>query len=279
MALQARHGDVRAGERKRRVVVIEGSGGPGRSVVARGAGSGEARSYVIGVRGPGVVRLVAGVTIRRHSCVVVVGMARRARHSDMGAGKREGASRMVKRGRVPGRGRVANGAVRREAGGDVVGTCGRGEVGLMAGVARGRRRDVVVVGVALRAGDGSVRAGERIICVKRVVKLGIEPVCSGVAGGTVVGETQLHVGRIVAGCKVLGVTGEAICRRSFENVVRMAGRARQRGMRAGERVAGDLEVVELGIKPGIDGVAGLAGRWEPGGHMVNYRSQKVLLMA
>ena len=83
---------------------------------------------------------------------------------------------MIEGSRSPACGGVAEGAIGGETGCDVVGIGGPGEVRLMARVTGGWRRRVVVVGVALRAGDGCMRAGERVIRVESVVELGIEPV-------------------------------------------------------------------------------------------------------
>ena len=55
------------------------------------------------------------------------------------------------------------------------------------------------------------------------------------------------------------MAGVTVCRRSREYVVDVACGARQRGMRSSERVSGVLEMVELGVEPGVHGVAGFAG--------------------
>ena len=56
---------------------------------------------------------------------------------------------------------MAGGAGCRETGCDVIGVCGTGEVGLVAGVAVCWNRLEVVVGVALGAGCGEMGASER----------------------------------------------------------------------------------------------------------------------
>jgi hypothetical protein len=53
------------------------------------------------------------------------------------------------------------------------------------------------------------------------------------AGGTVVGEVQLHMGRVFAIRKILGVTGVAIGRRTLKYIVQMTGGAGQGCMRPG----------------------------------------------
>lgn len=58
----------------------------------------------------------------------------------------------------------------------------------------------------------------------------------------------------------------------------MAGRALERGMHAGEGKACHFQMIELGSKPGIHGVAVLAGGWKARGHVIDNRSLEVLLM-
>ena len=114
VALRASHRGVGARQREGRGVVIEGGARPIRCGMACGARGGEAHRDVIGVRGPVVIGLVAGITIRRHCCVVVVRMATCARHSSVEAGQREHC-RVIERRRGPVTGRVADRAIRREA--------------------------------------------------------------------------------------------------------------------------------------------------------------------
>ena len=59
----------------------------------------------------------------------------------------------------------------------------------------------------------------------------------------------------------------------------MAIGAGQGRVRSGKRITGVFQMVELGAKPTIHGVATLAGSRESGGDVVNHRGQKVLLMA
>ena len=61
--------------------------------MARRAGGGETRGHVVGIRSSSVVRLMAGIAICRHGCIVVVCMALRTRDRKVGAGERE--SRLV----------------------------------------------------------------------------------------------------------------------------------------------------------------------------------------
>jgi len=80
---------MRAGERERSGVVIEGRTTPVRCGVARGAGGGEASCGVWWRIGPGVIGLVARIAVGRDCCVVVVCVALCARQRGMCAGERE----------------------------------------------------------------------------------------------------------------------------------------------------------------------------------------------
>ena len=68
---------------------------------------------------------------------------------------------MIEAGRFPGRGRVANGAISRKRREHMPGTHDGIVICLMAGDALDRRPLIAVVLVALRAENGSVRAGQR----------------------------------------------------------------------------------------------------------------------
>jgi len=81
------HCGVCAGERKRRVAVIESGRRPCRGVVTRDAGGGKTYRYVIGIVGSRPICLVAAVAVCGQSCVVVVGVACGA--SDCGVSARE----------------------------------------------------------------------------------------------------------------------------------------------------------------------------------------------
>ena len=180
---------------------------------------------------------------------------------------------------APAAGGVANAAIGGEAGGDVIGGRGPSEVRLVASVASCGRRHVVVVGVALSARYGCVHAGERIVRVEGVIECGVKPVGCRVADAAVVGQAELHMGRVVGAKKVGGVARIAICRRSGEYIIDVACGARQRGVYSGQRVAGIFQVVELGTEPTVHAVAALAGGWETGRDVIEHRRQEVLLMA
>lgn len=85
-----------------------------------------------------------------------------------------------------------------------------------------------------------------------------------------------RIGCVDEVCIVARVTS---CRRPLEYVVHMTGGAGQGRVRASECVACKFQVVELGVEPRIDGVAGLACRGESGRNVIEYGGMKVLLMA
>ena len=122
-------------------VVVEARGRPGRRRVAALALGGEARGLVVGVGGARVVRLVAGVAVRRRARVAAARVALRAGHA--GRGRRSGGSasccgRSSPASRRSCCGRSGTGSGSRRP---VVRVGGAGVVGLVAGVAvRGRAR-------------------------------------------------------------------------------------------------------------------------------------------
>ena len=278
MALRAGHGSVRAGERERCVVVVECSARPVGCAVAGGAGGRKASADVIRIRGAGVVSLMAGVTIGRDGCVVVVGVAAGSRHSDVGAGERERSLVVIERGARPGRSVVAGGAGGRKARCDVIRIRGAGVVSLVAGVTIGRNGCVVVVGVAGCARHSDVGAGERK-CSSVVIECGWRPGRRVVACCT--------CGR-KASCRVIGVGGSgvvgfmagvAVRWNGCVVVVGVARRARHSDMRTGEG-EGTGGVIEGRRIPAGGGVAERAIRREGGGDVIRICcSSEVALVA
>src|ERR1035441_8590031 len=138
--------------------VIEGDGGPAGRVVAGVASGGESRCDVTGIRGSCEIGLVAAVAGGGQGCVVVIGVALGAGERGMSAGEREDRG-VIEGGGSPVGGRVAKCAVGGEAGSYVIGVGGCGEICLVAAVAGGGQSCVVVIHMALRAGDGCMGAG------------------------------------------------------------------------------------------------------------------------
>lgn len=133
--------------------------------------------------------------------------------------------------------------------------------------------------MALRASDGGVHSGQRVVSVQRVIELGVEPVGCRVASPAVLGQAELRVRRVVGGVVVGAVAGIAGGRRSGENIVNVACGAGQSGMHPGQREPGEFEVVEAGAEPTVHGVAALAGGGEAQGNVVDDRRLEVLPMA
>src|ERR1035438_9238879 len=133
--------------------------------------------------------------------------------------------------------------------------------------------------MALRASDGGVHAGQRVVRVEGVIECRVEPVGCGVASAAVLGQAELDVRRVVRADEVRLVAGIAGGRRSGENVVNVACGAGQSGVHPGQREPGELEVVEAGAEPTVHGVAALAGGGEAQRNVVENRRLEVLLMA
>lgn len=89
------------------------------------------------------------------------------------------------------------------------------------------------------------------------------------AVAALVWQTDLHVRRIVAVHKVSGVATIAGSWCSREDIVDVAGRTGERGVRSGQGVAGIFQMVKRGVEPGVDGVAVLASGGEAQSHMIN----------
>ena len=140
---------------------------------------------------------------------------------------------MIKGGAGPGGGVVAQRAIGREAGCDVCRIGGPGKVLLVAAVAGGRQRRVIVVDVALRAGDLDVRAGQR----KRrivVVETRPAPVGGAVAGGAGGREACSGVGWSVRPGVIRFVAAVAVLRQRGVVVIGVAARAGGGGVSPGQ---------------------------------------------
>ena len=130
---------------------------------------------------------------------------------------------MVEQSALPLRGGVTQGAVRWEAGRDVVGIVGRlVVVDHVASRADGWRAFVDVVDVAGSAGHGGVEAGQRELRRRIVVEHGAVPLGGGVAQRAVLREAGRDVVRIRSGVVARQVAAVARVRRSFEHIVDVA---------------------------------------------------------
>ncbi len=161
---------------------------------------------------------------------------------------------MVERGGAPGRGVVADGAVLREPGRNVVRIGGFLEVCQMAGRACRRQTRVHAAGVALAARHGGVGAGQRELGLV-VVECRTLPLSGVVADRAVLGETGRRM--IGIGCllEVGEVARHATAVHQVVVSICVARGALLGGVGAGQRELGQI-VVEAGIVPGDCGVAG-----------------------
>jgi len=136
----------------------------------------------------------------------------------------------------------------------VIGVGGTGEVRLVTGIAGGWRRCVVVVRVALCAGECSVQTGEWIIRVHSMIEIYVRPISGGVAGFACCRERGSGMVWICGSVPISLVTAKAISRQRRVVVVCVARGTWNRCVRSGERERGRV-VVERRGRPCCRGVA------------------------
>lgn len=141
---------------------------------------------------------MAPVTRRWQCRVVVVRVALSAGHGGVRTGEWERRCAVVESRRTPPACCVAESAICRKPRIYVTRTVRPTEVCLVTGVARRRGRRVVVVCMALRAGNRRMHAGQRVIGVYRVIEFCIQPVRCGVARAAIVRQPKLRMRRVVA---------------------------------------------------------------------------------
>ena len=151
---------VCASQRKLRGAVVEGGSQPLRGVVAELTVLREAGRRVIRVVGSLIVLQVARITRGWQSGVLAARMALLACGRDVRAGQRKLGGAVIESRSLPLSGGVAKLTGLREAGCDVIGTCGGLVVLQMAGHAIRTDVGVVAIGMALQAGDRGMRSGE-----------------------------------------------------------------------------------------------------------------------
>ena len=189
---------------------------------------------------------------------------------------------MVKGRAVPRRAVVTLLTGRREAGLDMVRIGRAVEILHMARRAVGRGPHELPVDVALRAGNVHVRAYQLESRELIVIESGRIPRAGVVADPAGRRETSLCMRRIVGLVKVRHVAAVAGGGRIVEFPARVAGSAIERGVRARQREAGELRVIELRADPVVHRVARLAGRRQIQSDVVDsdrLGTNKVLLMA
>ena len=206
--------------------------------MAQGTVSREPRSCVRRIVGSREVRLVTAIARRRQVIEVVVCVTLRAAHRCVRSRQGPvGKLGMVEiRHRRPGHICMAGIASGREVRRNVTRIIGAGEISLMAAVAVGGNRCVVVIGVALGAGQRGMEAQQREH--RGVIEGGRSPISRGVAERAIGRKASRHVSRIGCSAKVCLVARVAIRGRTGENIIDVARRARNRRVCAGERERG-----------------------------------------
>ena len=190
VALGARRGHVRAGQREPGFGMIETRVRPRRSVVADSTGRGNTGLHMVGIGRALIVLHMARGAIGGSSCELAVDVAQGAGHGHVSARQREFAeSIVIKRRGLPRGSAVAGLAGLREAGLGVGRVIGRLEGGKMAAHASGGRPREFSSQVAGRAGQRDVCSSQRESRKLQVVKRGAEPVIRAVALFTCGGET------------------------------------------------------------------------------------------
>lgn len=261
--MRSRQGELGGG------IVVEFSAFPLRGRVAGRAILGKAGRHVIGILGVVECRQVATDAGGRRSPEEVVLMTLGASDCRVRSGERElGGGVMVELGSLPLRRGVAQRAVLREAGQDVIGIPGALERRQVAGNAGagGSAEDIVLVALGadyrrVRSGQGKLRGGI-------VVKFGPLPLRGAVAQRAVLREAGHHVIGIAGVVECGEMAGDTSAGRPSEDVVGMALGAADRGVRPGQRKLGARGVVELSPLPLRRGVAQRAILREAGRDMI-----------
>ena len=195
-------------------------------------------------------------------------MALQTSDSGVRAGQREcSLRRVIENGSRPVGRRVAERTILRESGGGVRRIIRSLIVLQMARIARHRKALIHAIRMALQAGHGRMRAGERESGLRRVVEDGSAPIRGRVAELAILRESGGRVGRIIRALVVLQMTGIACRGQALIDAVRVALETSQRGMGAGQREGGLGRVIEDGSGPIRGRVTQLAILRETGGRV------------
>lgn len=216
-----------------RGAVVELRPRPGSGAVTEGAILREAGRGMIGVRRLLEIGQVAARAAGRSSGEFVPDMTLRTLHRRVRTGQRELRTRVVEFGVLPVRRVVADRAILRKAGCDVIRIGRFLKIREVTTHALGRSGGEVVAGVAYRALYGRVCPGQRELS-NRVIEFRILPARRVMAYGTILrkrGGDVIWARRLL---KVLEVTARALCRSGRKAVAEMALRALQRCMRSRE---------------------------------------------
>lgn len=211
--------------------MVELCPGPRRGVMASLAGSGERGRHVVRACRPRVLRFVAGVAIRRRTCIAPAHMA--VRTCDRGMRSRQWEHRLtvIENRRHPRCRVVAHLAIRGETAGHVVGVCCFLEIRQVTRHASGAEPDEYTVGMARAARQRNVRAGQR---ERRLgmLKAGAQPVRGAVTYGTICGKARRHMVRIRGLLERREMAGGTLRRRAGKFATDVALRACHRHMRS-----------------------------------------------
>ena len=227
----------------------------------------EAALHVVGIRGSLVILEMAIHARAAGQLVVIVHMTLRTLEGGVSASKREAGGSVVENGIVPGNRAVTGLAGLWEPCLRVIGVRGSLVVLQVAGDTLGAGQVVVVVNVTLRAlqrrvGPGKRKTNQGMVEIRRL------PGRRGVTSLASPREVSGDVVRICRALKIFQMTAHAVCWGALELPADVAGIAIQRRVRAGQSKPGELQMIECRPKPAVEGVALLAGGWEPGGNMI-----------
>ena len=181
VAGSARCGRVHTGQLEWRAAMVECRWPPGSRRVAPRAGRWQA-GRMSGVCRCNVLRLVAAETLQREAHILTVRMAVRARTRNMRTGEGEHGPAVIKCCRAPGRGRVAQRALRGEERADVSGIRGRSIIRRVASITCDRSACVHTGGMTVAALERDVGPCELEDC-RAVVERRWCPCGGGVTSG------------------------------------------------------------------------------------------------
>lgn len=188
--------------------MVEGRAQPGCRRVAERTCRREARGNMVGTICGLIIRLVAAITVGWQGGVIVVYMTIRARDLGVSARQWEGSVVVVKAGRRPRGGAMADVTLLRKAPRDMVRIIRVLIIRQMATHTCRTGEAKVSVRMALAALHGRVKTSEWPTC-RRVIERGRGPVRGAVAHFTLLGETCRDVTRVVRSLVILQVTAHA----------------------------------------------------------------------
>ena len=276
MALGALRTRVRAGKGKSGRRMVEAGSGPSRRCVARRAILREPGRHVVRRGGLLEIDQVAAHTRGVRQGEIVVHVALRASHCGVRAGQRKSALAVIEGGVLPARSVVAGFASSGKIPAPMIRVRSvRVILQVAARTGRGGAHELAA-DVALHAGHAGVhprewKCGEFIVIEGRA-----RPGQRRVAQRAILRKRRGHVVRILGANEIIDVATVAGGRQAGELVPHVALRARQCRVGSGQRETGKLRMIEPGALPDIHVVAGLAGRRQPGRHMVQRRTGLII---